>query len=76
MKKNRSTGVNVLVVMVIVLLGVLGSEKAAGREAPSAVFPEPSFTFAPVPEGMVVTHNYPVLNEGNDDLEIIRIETT
>ena len=76
MGRGRAGIAYALMVLMIVSIYACGKESAAGGGQPSAVVPEPSFTFNPVPEGMVVTHDYTVVNHGSDDLEITRIEST
>jgi hypothetical protein len=76
MKKAQAAIVYVFMALMMVSASPVGNESAAGGGQPSAVFHETSFTFSPVPEGMEVKHDYPVVNQGSADLEITRIETT
>ncbi len=43
---------------------------------PKLVMPHRSFTFEPVPDGTVITHDYTVKNQGDEPLEILEIGTT
>ncbi len=43
---------------------------------PRLFMPHRSFTFEPVPDGAVVTHDYIVKNQGDEPLEILEIGTT
>ncbi len=43
---------------------------------PRLFMPHRNFTFEPVPDGTVVTHDYIVQNHGDEPLEIVEIGTS
>lgn len=43
---------------------------------PRVFMPQRNFTFEPVPDGTVLTHEYIVQNHGDEPLEILEIGTT
>ncbi len=69
MYRNRA----MLILMVLVFLAVPITASWA-QDAPSAVVPEPRFQFAPVLEGVEVTHDYIIRNTGTAPLLITRIK--
>jgi len=53
----------------------LGTAAAASGGAPAIHVPQPRHEFAPVPEGVEVTHDFVIQNRGSAELEIKSIET-
>jgi hypothetical protein len=59
--------------MVAILTMIIGTGEAlAGPEIRVA---EPRHEFAPVPEGVEVTHDFAIRNGGTSDLQITGVET-
>jgi hypothetical protein len=70
---------NILIACAVIALLTVSSVTFANESGlegkPSASFPEASYTFAPVPEGTVIQHDYLVRNKGTADLEIQSVRT-
>ena len=69
MKKTNVIIVLTVLAVLVVSAGAFGQD-SDGDGKPIAFFPEASYEFAPVPEGTVIHHDYPVKNKGTADLEI------
>jgi len=62
--------------VVIVMLMAAMPALAVGQEAaPKAVVPEPSHAFAQVLEGVVVTHDFVIRNQGDAPLVIRKVSS-
>ena len=73
-KKNNGLIIFTVLSLLALSVGAFASESGVGGK-PSAFFPVTLFEFAPVPEGTVIEHDYPVRNRGTADLEIFRISS-
>jgi hypothetical protein len=54
---------------------LLAAAAGASGGPPAIHIPQARHEFAPVPEGVVVSHDFPILNRGGADLEILKVET-
>ncbi|MBU2488527.1 MAG: DUF1573 domain-containing protein [Proteobacteria bacterium] len=63
----------------LLLLALAAALPATAQESlsgPEAVFLETSYKFPMVVEGIEVIHDFPVRNQGSEDLRIIKVQTT
>ena len=70
---------SVLPILLITLCFSFGAYAATVSEtagkAPSAYFPENTYSFAPVVEGAEVTHDFRLVNKGSGPLKIEKVST-
>jgi hypothetical protein len=73
LKKILHTGLGAVIGLTMLLLQA-GGVKAQSTAVPAAVFPEKKYEFSPVNEGITVTHDFSIENQGQAPLEIKKVQ--
>jgi hypothetical protein len=74
MKFKISSAFFLLFCMVFSQTSAFGASKQT-PQSPSAVIPESRFTFAPVTDGVEITHDFVMQNKGTAELKIESVKT-
>jgi len=59
----------------MLLASVLLAAAATGSGSPAVFFPEKTFEFQPVLDGVKVVHDFTIMNKGSDPLIIENVRT-